>query len=530
MDLSDKRTFLAITLALIVIVVSQLLLPQPETPPPSAPQKTGTAGEPASPVAPAPAPAAPAASAQAREMRVETEYYTAVFSSAGGTIREFRLKKYQANGGGGVTLLKESGVFPPLALGVSTEDFTLGSAPYTVRGTDLALKGDQTGTLVFEYSAPPVSVRRTYTFHGNRYQIDLLDEVAGLPEYVITLGSDFGIYDRSDTSAPHIGPVILKDTDRIELNPNDLKEPKVYTNLLHWIAQEDKYFFASIIPEPKAPGIIEARGWKLRDAAAIGFRAKAGANRFTVFAGPKEYNRLQELNVGLEHVIDFGFFSILARPLFWIMKFFYSFLGNYGWAIVLLTVIVRVPFIPLINKGQASMQKMKDLQPKLAEVKEKYKKDPQRLQKETMELYKKYKVNPMGGCLPLLLQIPVFFALYKVLLIAIELRGAPFISWLTDLSAPDTLFGHIPEWFPLIGSFAVGPLPIAMGVTTVIQQKMTPTSLDPAQNRIMMLMPVVFTFIFFNLASGLVLYWLVNNILSIAQQYYTNRRINKQSS
>jgi YidC/Oxa1 family membrane protein insertase len=165
----------------------------------------------------------------------------------------------------------------------------------------------------------------------------------------------------------------------------------------------------------------------------------------------------------------------------------------------------------------------------MAEVREKFKKDPQRMQREMMDLYKKYKVNPLGGCLPILLQIPVFFALYKILMIAIELRGAPFMLWLKDLSAPDTLFGHIPSWFPIIGGFAVGPLPILMGATMIIQQKMTPTSMDPAQNRIMMFMPIIFTFLFLNFATGLVLYWLMNNIFSITQQLYVNRKLKTES-
>jgi YidC/Oxa1 family membrane protein insertase len=160
------------------------------------------------------------------------------------------------------------------------------------------------------------------------------------------------------------------------------------------------------------------------------------------------------------------------------------------------------------------MKKMQEIQPKLTELREKYKKDPQKLQKETMEIYKKYKVNPLGGCLPMLLQIPVFFALYKVLMIAIELRGAPFMLWITDLSTKDPYY----------------ILPIVMGITMVIQQKMTPTSLDPKQNKIMMLMPVIFTFMFLNFASGLVLYWLVNNVLSIIQQFYTNRKIAREAA
>jgi len=257
---------------------------------------------------------------------------------------------------------------------------------------------------------------------------------------------------------------------------------------------------------------VEAKAWRAQDSPVVALRVKSGINSFIVYAGPKDYDRLKELNVGLEHIIDFGFFSILARPLFWILKLFYRFMGNYGWAIVLLTIVVRIPFIPLLSKGQKSMNKLKELQPRLNEIREKYKKDPQRMQKEMMEIYRKYKVNPMGGCLPILLQIPVFFALYKVLMIAIELRGAPFMLWIRDLSAKDPYY----------------ILPIVMGITMVIQQKMTPTSVDPRQNKIMMFMPVIFTFLFLNFASGLVLYWLVNNILSIAQQMYTNRKLSRQ--
>jgi YidC/Oxa1 family membrane protein insertase len=252
-------------------------------------------------------------------------------------------------------------------------------------------------------------------------------------------------------------------------------------------------------------------------------------NKFLLYAGPKEYDRLKVLNVGLEHIIDFGFFSIIAMPLFWIMKLFYKITMNYGWAIIILTILIRIPFIPLMNKSQKSMKRMQEIQPKMAELREKYKKDPQRLQKEMMQLYKTHKVNPLGGCLPILLQIPVFFALYKILSIAIELRGAPFMLWINDLSAPDTLFGHIPTWFPLIGGFAVGPLPILMGASMIIQQKMTPTTMDPTQNKLMMFMPVIFTFLFLNFASGLVLYWLMNNIFSIAQQIYVNRKLAKEA-
>jgi YidC/Oxa1 family membrane protein insertase len=277
----------------------------------------------------------------------------------------------------------------------------------------------------------------------------------------------------------------------------------------------------------------EVRVFLVQDSPVIAFRAKEGTNKFHMYAGPKEHDRLEALNIGLEHIIDYGFFSIIARPLFWILKFFFKFTGNYGWAIILITIVTRIPFIPLMTKSQKSMKKMQELQPLMNEIREKYKKEPQKQQAAMMELYKKHKVSPLGGCLPMLLQIPVFFALYKVLLISIELRGAPFMLWVTDLAIPDTLFGHIPA-LPLIGSLiggmALGPLPILMGATMFIQQKMTPSTMDPTQAKMMLMMPLVFTFVFLNMASGLVLYWLVGNILGIIQQFFVNRSLTKEQA
>jgi YidC/Oxa1 family membrane protein insertase len=524
----DKRTLIAVVLALVVLIGSQYFLPH--TPPQQPAPTPQTSEPPAGPAKKAPLPTAVSPVAEepsraAKEVTVDTGVYVATLTSKGGTIKRFDLKTYKEKEVP-VSLLKPQEMFSALGLGTK-DDFDLSKADFTVRGTDVSLKNAETGVIIFEYATPQLSIRRTYTFYGNRYKFDLKDEVNGVPEYWITLGSDFGIFDTKDSSAQHIGPVVLKDTDRIEMDAKSLAEPKVYRDGLRWIAQEDKYFFASIVPSGQ---VVEAKAWKVQDTPLLALKMKSGENNFLVYAGPKDYDSLQTLKVGLEHIIDFGFFSILSRPLFWILKFFYNFLGNYGWAIVLLTIVVRVPFIPLLNKSQKSMRKMQEIQPKIAELREKYKKDPQKLQKETMEMYKKHKVNPVGGCLPMLLQIPVFFALYKVLMVAIELRGAPFMLWLTDLSGPDTLFGHIPAWFPLLGGFAVGPLPLAMGITMVIQQKMTPTSLDPKQNKMMMMMPVVFTFMFLNFASGLVLYWLVNNVLSIIQQFFTNRRMARESA
>jgi len=522
----EKRALIAVALAFAVLLIYQFIFIKPE--PQKIPQQS--AGEKQAPeeakVTPPLVVEKKTAPSTEKEIKVETALYSAVISSRGASITHFELKGYKDKSGKNVILLKETGLKPSLGIGAS-DDFELADLAYTVSATQIALdQKTPSGSLVFEHAGTGFSVRRSLTFHNDTYKIDVKDEVSGLGDYWITIGADFGVHDAADTWM-HSGPVLLQETNRLEFDPKKLSESKVFTGGLKWIAQEDKYFFASLVP---VTPVEEARVWKIKDTPIIAFRGKPGVNSFILYAGPKEYDTLKALNVGLEHIVDFGFFSIIALPLFWILKLFYNLSGNYGWAIVFLTTLVRIPFIPLVNKSQKSMKKMQDIQPKMAEVREKYKKDPQKMQREMMELYKTHKVNPLGGCLPMLLQIPVFFALYKILMIAIELRGAPFMLWIKDLSAPDTLFGHIPSLFPLIGGFAVGPLPILMGATMLIQQKMTPTSLDPTQNKIMMLMPIIFTFMFLNFASGLVLYWLMNNVFSIAQQFYVNQKLAKEKA
>lgn len=446
-----------------------------------------------------------------REIHVENALYTAVLSSRGASVKYWALKTYKDNQGDNVVLLRAPGEVPAVAMG-SNREFNLANVNFRVSGGDLVLDGNNdSGSIRFDYVGDDFSVRRTYTFYANTYKVDLTDEVSGLPHYWITVGSDFGIFDKS-ASYSHVGPAVLTGTDLETLKPGKLKEMKVFTESLKWIAQEDKYFFAALAPVENP--VIEARAWTFEDSPIIAFKGTPDRNTFILYAGPKEHETLKAVGVGLEHIIDFGFFSILSRPLFWLLKWFYGFMGNYGWAIVLLTIVTRIPFIPLVNKGQKSMKKLQAIQPKMTEIKEKYKKDPQKMQKEMTDLYKKHKVNPVSGCLPMLIQLPVFFALYKVLLVAIELRGAPFVFWITDLSAKDPYY----------------ILPVVMGATMLLQQKMTPSGMDPRQAKMMLLMPVVFTFLFLNFASGLVLYWLVNNILGIGQQFFVNRKIKKESA
>jgi YidC/Oxa1 family membrane protein insertase len=241
---------------------------------------------------------------------------------------------------------------------------------------------------------------------------------------------------------------------------------------------------------------------------------------YTAYFGPKDLDVLHSLNLKLEHVVDFGWFDIIAKPLHGFLKYIYGLVKNYGIAIIILTILIKILFWPLTNKSYKSMKAMQKLQPHMAKIREKYKNDKEMLNQELMALYKTHKVNPFGGCLPMIIQIPAFFALYKILGYSIEIRHQPFLWWINDLSAPDRL--NIGIDIPYVGGLPI--LTLLMGASMFIQQKMTPVTGDPAQAKIMMMMPIIFTFMFINFPSGLVLYWLINNILSIGQQSYINRQ------
>jgi len=233
------------------------------------------------------------------------------------------------------------------------------------------------------------------------------------------------------------------------------------------------------------------------------------------YIGPKDYKVLKNINPTLTDTIEYGWFTFLSKPFFAVTMWIHNIVGNWGWAIILFTLLIKLLLFPLSYKGMMSMQKLKDLAPKMKEIKEKYGKDPQKMNQHMMELYRKHNANPMGGCLPMLLQIPVFFALYRVLLNAVELQGASWILWIDDLSKMDPFF----------------ILPILMGASMYLQQKLTPTTItDPIQQKIFMYLPLVMTVFFVTFPSGLVLYWLVNNMFSIAQQYYINSAYEKHKA
>jgi YidC/Oxa1 family membrane protein insertase len=276
-----------------------------------------------------------------------------------------------------------------------------------------------------------------------------------------------------------------------------------------WVpgADENNQVYSKVINGYRGPEYIIG----LRSASQNVALGETGSFNSKLFVGPKLQNQLSETAEGLELVTDYGIFTVISKPLFWLLELFHSWLGNWGWAIIVLTVLIKLVFYKLSETSYRSMAKMRAVQPRLLSLKERYANDKQKMNQALMELYKKEKINPLGGCLPILIQIPVFIALYWALLESVELRQAPFILWIKDLSTKDPFF----------------VLPVLMGVTMVAQQKLNPTPLDPIQAKLMMILPLVFTVFFAFFPSGLVLYWFVNNLLSIAQQWMITRRIEK---
>ena len=310
------------------------------------------------------------------------------------------------------------------------------------------------------------------------------------------------------------------------------KGPVVLQGKVDWTGYMDSYFMAAVVPVGGEARTVTLQGGEeqVRTVISEGIQQLPAQGTQTyayrMYLGPKKLQILQTAGDNLAKAVDFGWFDVIAKPMLWMLNFFHTYVGNYGVAIILLTIFIKLAFWPITQKGMMSMKNMQKLQPKIAKLREKYKADPAQMNQEMMALYKTYKVNPLGGCLPMLIQIPFFFALYRVLMAAIELRHAPFMLWINDLSAPDRLW--LGFNLPYLQGLPV--LTLLMGASMYLQQKMTPTTVDPTQARIMQFLPVVFTFMFINFASGLVLYWLVNNLLSILQQYLINRKTKTQQA
>ena len=556
----EQRAFVAVVLMAAVLILYQaFLVPTQETPPaqkpaeqtakeqgqaPSAPARTGAP-------APSPAPQAlqiPAAPAGARPpqkiTQVVTPLYQASVSSEGGKLQEFVL------GYRGEKPMVAIGDLGPTGLVVATEVNADGQVLPMQPSTESVRIGPENPNqdLVLTGALDGLRVRQTLTFRSDTYIIDtrLRVENTGSAPRSVTLALPWSTrQDWRDEKAKerfqgqHPTEIVWSAGDAVARAENLCEVPTVTTDGA-WIGMGSVWYMAALIPHGdgfKLAARGEAKACEAKSQAPVGRATiavqatptiapgQAWEGRITVFVGPKEYDRLRAL--GLEGAINFGGFPIprnwgglpmewLGVPILLLMNWVYRHVGNYGVAIILLTVVSKIIFFPLTVKSMRSMKAMQALQPQVNSLRNKHKSDPQRLQRETMELYRTHKVNPMGGCLPMVAQVPIFYALYLALSVSVELQGATFFCfgkifgvhlWICDLASHDPTY----------------VLPVLMGVTMFVQQKMTPVAGDPRQAKMMLIMPFIFTFMFLNLPSGLVLYWTVSNVLQILQQWYMDR-------
>jgi YidC/Oxa1 family membrane protein insertase len=551
----EKRVIVAFVLSILVLLAwSFLFAPKP----PEAPQKeevTRVEKEKAvpqsvePPIAKAPTPPEEGAKGlptlEEKEIVVETPLYKVVFTNAGPTIKSFKLKKYRK------TPQSNSPMIDLVHLGESGEDFLKinfdnRSNPQT---NNTFYNVDADSVSLIPASAPQdltfkavrsdgISMDQTFRFYPDKYQIDLLVSLQNQSENQIQGNlnahlKNIPTKDRGRLS--FVGLALLSDGKLEELEPNDkeVKEEKEFAGQIGWIAYEDEYFISAIVPDGHPEGSFKGaslpsgvlKGTYMTPPISLRPREQA-SSQFTLYLGPRELSLLKQLGKKLDLAINFGFFDIIARPMLSALRFFNKYVKNYGVSIIIITILIKILFWPLTHKSYKSMKEMQKLKPLMDKIREKYKHDKQQMNKEVMALYRTYKVNPVGGCLPMVIQIPVFIALYNLFGKSIELRHAPFMLWINDLSAPDRLFSfpfEIPFMSPPYG---IPVLTLLMGATMFITQKMTPMPGDPTQAKVMMFLPLFFTFLFINFPSGLVLYWLVNNILQIGQQY----RIKKSSA
>ncbi len=483
-----------------------------------------------------------ALSVDEKQIKVETPLYIATFSNRGPSITGFELKKYKN------TLDPAS----PLVQLFTAQEYIKShiavrfNSPsqkenidliYSTEGESFTLsQGQPNRELSFKYVTPDgLIIEQVFIFSSAHYDIDLKIKVMNQSENPVNGNIKAVINNlRPDKKARYytfIGTAVLLDNELNDLDLGDLEENPELSGNINWIAYENEYFMSAVIPEEKKgakfSGTLQKSGVVTATHISAPFELlpSTGITKgYTLFLGPRDIKILNQSGQGLASAIDFGFFDVIAKPLHYVLIFFTRYVKNFGISIILLTIIIKILFWPLTHKSQKSMKEMQKLQPLMAKIREKYKDNKEMMNKELMGLYRTYKVNPMSGCLPMLIQIPVFIALYSVLSSSIELRHEPFALWIKDLSAPDRLFSF-PFSIPFMDPpYGIPILTLLMGASMFIQQKMQPMIGDPAQAKIMMFMPVMFTVMFINFPSGLVLYWLTQNILSIGQQYRINKK------
>ncbi|HEY3178502.1 MAG TPA: membrane protein insertase YidC [Casimicrobiaceae bacterium] len=522
-------------------------------PPPPQPAKSATK----SPELPTPSAATPSASqspvpsevgaSAGQTITIKTDLYTAEVDTAGGVITLVALDKHHD---------AQDPNKPYLALQKNAERTfvaqagLVGSGMPNHRTVYQPLPGPRSlaageSALELKLQATGANgdkVMQVLTFHRGTYVIDVAFDVTNngsspiTPEAYFQLMRDSkqAVAQSSMAPAAFVGPVVYNEQDKfkkiefgdIDKEAADPSRKPAYTKIADngWIGMIEHYFVAAWLPPEsskfqrqfyttKLDGGLYTAGVRYADGTIA--PGATGVVRASLYVGPQDQEQLAKLAKGLDLVVDYGIFTIIAAPLFWLLKWLHGLLGNWGWAIIAMTILIKSAFYPLNHASARSMAKMKVVAPKMKALQEQYANDKQQLQMKMMELYRQEKINPLGGCLPILVQIPVFIALYWVLLSAVELRHAPWIGWIHDLSAPDPYF----------------ILPIVYAITAYLQVKLSPTPIsDPVQAKVMQIMPVAFSVMFLFFPSGLVLYWLINNCIQIFQQWHMNRVLEKEAA
>ena len=543
----NKRTILWIVFAVSLVVLwnnwmvsngkQSMFSPAPPAKVAQAPATgaNGTAGVPAAPAQPGAVPTdaagQPAAPAPARTERITitTDVVKAEIDTLGGVIRRLELLQYPDH----FDKTKNQVLFD-----VSGNNVYLGqtgltgnvmpnhTTPFVARPGLRTIDGNNQVQLVLEAEQGGVKLTKTFTFKRGDYVIDVRHDVTNLtaapiqPALYLQLQHDGNKPPGDSWFTPSFtGPTLWTPEDKYQkLSFENIEKNKAEHSTKSnggWIAISQHFFVSAFIPADNTPRDIFTKKiatnlYAIGTVQPLGSVAPGAtvSNTARLYSGPQDEKKLETITPGLELVKDYGMFAIIAKPLFWIMDHIHQLLGNWGWTIIAFTILIKLAFFPLSAAGYRSMAKMRVVTPKMQAIRERYKNDPAKMQQATMELYKSEKINPLGGCLPILVQMPVFLALYYVLQASVEMRGAPWIGWITDLTQPDPFF----------------ILPVLYAISMFVTAKLNPQPADPMQAKMMLFMPLAFSVMFVFFPSGLVLYWVVNNLVSIAQQWVITKK------
>ncbi len=550
--MDTSRLLLAILLSLGLVFAYQELVLKKLYPPPKPGEQMpsavasraitasgGAMTAPAAPAVVAPIAAAPSAAALVgtskapeKTIEVDTELYHAIFTTRGGRLKSLRLKQYReaaASDSPPYEMVRASST-DELPLGVMLDEEGKAAddreLDYTANGPEqIALRDGQQASITLDaQTADGAKIEKTFSFEGDKYAFDMAVAVnAPKPPASIGLAMMEPLTERGE--GYYDIPALQADVGDKVLNENEKSLKKGIAPMsgrIAFVGFGDRYFLNAFLPVSPADGTLDMEFLGTEASARLLFPGSSSV-KTRVYMGPKKLEALEAVSPTLTKSINFGWASILALAFLRVLKVFHIFVPNWGWDIILMTLGLRILMLPMSIKGQRSMIRMQRLQPQMERLRAQFKDDSERLNREMVDLYKRNHVNPVGGCAPMIIQLPVFIGLYEALLNAVDLRHAPFIWWMKDLSAPDCFpIAGMPK-LPFMHCQGIPVLVLLMGLSAYFQQAMTPTQPDPNQQRMMMLSPIIFTIFFVNFPAGLSLYYFASNVLGAIQQFVLNR-------